>query len=84
MKDLKILTENFKGTNWQNPRYEDGKLLADHHGELHNQTPGGHTNVYRGTQVCLISPAEKLFTEVFCFDFDQNAFVEQEMDWSLK
>lgn len=83
MKNLETLNENLKNTNWNNARFECGKLVADYYGTIHESIGNGQTNVYEGTTTCIIEPNHKLFERVFNYGFDQNGFISQEMDYCI-
>ncbi len=79
-QQLAILTANMKGTQYSNPRIEDGKLLADHVGEMIYSTGNNKAIAYSGFKVCEIRPQAPLYTQVADYGADQNAWLEFQMD----
>lgn len=77
---LQTLSANFKGTSWSNPRYENGILIATHQGKFVQSLPNGYMNVYNGEKECKIFPAKTLLNTEHNYGFDQNGFVNKEMD----
>jgi hypothetical protein len=82
MKDLTILIENMKGTNWNNIREEEGKIMGDYYGDITYAIGGGRYQNYGGTTPCELRPRKILLEEKHDYGFDQHALVMRNLDFA--
>lgn len=78
--NLENLNKNLKNTNWSNARIENDKVLADHNGKLLFSVNGGQQK-YEGVTTCEIRPNKCLYDSVKDYDFDQNGWVNSNLDF---
>jgi hypothetical protein len=75
-----ILNENLKGTGWANARIENGKLIADYHGDILFSNCGKVLS-WSGINTFEIFPAKKITEELVDFGSDQKSFVKSNLDY---
>lgn len=81
-QQLQNLTANMRGTNWSNPRIEDGQLLADYTGELFYSHSNTRQTVYNGVTTCEINVWPILYKSIKDFKDEQSMFIRENMDWA--